>query len=227
MSEKFYAVGHGHKPGVYENWADAQEQIKNFPQPAYKKFNTREEAEEYVKARKPERVSMEVDEKADKFYAVARGKVVGIFTNYDEVKQHIANYPQPMYKKFDTLDEAKKYYAKYADGKDDGEGTDHQKKDEHHKVEGKDEAEKNHINAENKAAESHTAEKGSTKSANGHHEEHHVHSAGDADKKVKETKESGAPHVHEKESEARKRKHTDDGDSAKSEPVEKEKKTAA
>lgn len=34
-------------------------------------------------------ISVEVDEKADKFYAVARGKVVGIFTDYNEVKNHV------------------------------------------------------------------------------------------------------------------------------------------
>uniref|UniRef100_A0A0R3RN05 ribonuclease H n=1 Tax=Elaeophora elaphi TaxID=1147741 RepID=A0A0R3RN05_9BILA len=112
----FYAVGHGKKPGVYEKWAD----IKDFPQPVYKKFATKEEAEEYVKARRPERVSLEVDEKADKFYAVARGKVVGIFTDYNEVKNHIADYPQPLYKKFEKLDDAKTYYKKYSNGEEDG-----------------------------------------------------------------------------------------------------------
>ncbi|VBB25507.1 unnamed protein product [Acanthocheilonema viteae] len=122
----FYAVGHGKKPGVYEKWADVQEQacfltvIKDFPQPVYKKFATKEEAEEYVNARRPERVSLEVDEKADKFYAVARGKVVGIFTDYNEVKNHIADYPQPLYKKFEKLDEAKAYYKKYSNGEEDG-----------------------------------------------------------------------------------------------------------
>ncbi|OZC11929.1 hypothetical protein X798_01110 [Onchocerca flexuosa] len=120
----FYAVGHGKKPGVYEKWADVQEQaffqIKDFPQPVYKKFSTKEEAEEYVKARRPERISLEVNEKADKFYAVARGKVVGIFTDYNEVKNHIADYPQPLYKKFEKLDEAKAYYKKYSNGEEDG-----------------------------------------------------------------------------------------------------------
>ncbi|CAG9536232.1 unnamed protein product [Cercopithifilaria johnstoni] len=116
----FYAVGHGKIPGVYEKWADVQEQIKDFPQPVYKKFATKEEAEEYVNARRPERVSLEVDEKADKFYAVARGKVVGIFTDYNEVKNHIADYPQPLYKKFEKLDEAKAYYKKYSSREEDG-----------------------------------------------------------------------------------------------------------
>ncbi|EFO19385.2 hypothetical protein LOAG_09109 [Loa loa] len=120
----FYAVGHGKKPGVYEKWADVQEQIKDFPQPVYKKFATKEEAEEYVKVRRPQKVSLEVDEEADKFYAIARGKVVGIFTDYNEVKNHIADYPQPLYKKFEKLDEAKAYYKKYSSGEEDGNPKD-------------------------------------------------------------------------------------------------------
>jgi ribonuclease HI len=36
-------------PGVYTNWGKAQEQIKGFARPRYKKFATREEAEEFVK----------------------------------------------------------------------------------------------------------------------------------------------------------------------------------
>lgn len=34
-------------------------------------------------------ISVEVDETADKFYTVARGKVVGIFTDYNEVKNYV------------------------------------------------------------------------------------------------------------------------------------------
>ncbi|MCP9261609.1 SNF7 family protein [Dirofilaria immitis] len=117
----FYAVGHG-KNQVYMKSGQMYKSrlIKDFPQPVYKKFATKEEAEEYVKARQPEKISLEVDEKADKFYAVARGKVVGIFTDYNEVKNHIADYPQPLYKKFEKLDEAKAYYKKYSNGEKDG-----------------------------------------------------------------------------------------------------------
>ncbi|KAL3494894.1 Caulimovirus viroplasmin-domain-containing protein [Aspergillus germanicus] len=46
---RFYAIQRGHKPGVYTNWANAQEQIKGFQRPRYKKFATREEAEDFVK----------------------------------------------------------------------------------------------------------------------------------------------------------------------------------
>ncbi|KAL6236279.1 Caulimovirus viroplasmin-domain-containing protein [Aspergillus navahoensis] len=46
---RFYAIQRGHRPGVYTNWAHAQQQIKGFQKPRYKKFSTREEAEEFVK----------------------------------------------------------------------------------------------------------------------------------------------------------------------------------
>lgn len=48
-STRFYAVQRGRIPGVYSNWAEAQEQIKGYTRPRYKKFDTRKEAEEFVK----------------------------------------------------------------------------------------------------------------------------------------------------------------------------------
>lgn len=47
---KFYGVAVGKKPGVYEDWAIASMQIKDVKGPKYKKFDTREEAEEFVRS---------------------------------------------------------------------------------------------------------------------------------------------------------------------------------
>jgi len=47
--DKFYAVAVGHNPGVYEEWVDAQEQIKGVKGPKYKKFPTKAEALEFVR----------------------------------------------------------------------------------------------------------------------------------------------------------------------------------
>jgi ribonuclease HI len=47
---RFYGVASGHVPGVYTDWADAQEQIKGWKLPKYKKFATRSEAEAFVQA---------------------------------------------------------------------------------------------------------------------------------------------------------------------------------
>lgn len=45
---RFYGIQRGRVPGVYTNWAEAQEQIRGFTRPRYKKFSTREEAAEFA-----------------------------------------------------------------------------------------------------------------------------------------------------------------------------------
>jgi ribonuclease HI len=46
---KFYTVWEGHKPGVYDNWADAKRQVDGYPQAKYKSFGSRLEAETALK----------------------------------------------------------------------------------------------------------------------------------------------------------------------------------
>lgn len=74
---------------------------------------------------------VDVDKNAEKFYAVARGRTVGIFESFDDVKAavtsfmifldrlfcfQIAGFPQPMHKKFTDYAEARQYYEKFANG---------------------------------------------------------------------------------------------------------------
>lgn len=44
MGRKFYVVWEGRHPGVYEDWADAQDQVDNYPGAKFKSFNTQEAA---------------------------------------------------------------------------------------------------------------------------------------------------------------------------------------
>jgi len=46
---RFYGIQRGRVPGVYTNWVTAQEQIRGFARPRYRKFPTREEAEAFVR----------------------------------------------------------------------------------------------------------------------------------------------------------------------------------
>lgn len=43
-SKKYYVVWEGHRPGVYDSWAECQTQIKNFPNAVYKSFPSEREA---------------------------------------------------------------------------------------------------------------------------------------------------------------------------------------
>lgn len=44
-----------------------------------------------------------------KFYGVAHGFKRGVFTEWAEAKKQIDKFPQPVYKKFETEEEAQKY----------------------------------------------------------------------------------------------------------------------
>ncbi len=43
--KKWYVVWEGHRPGIYETWADCQLQVKAYPNAQYKSFSSRAEAE--------------------------------------------------------------------------------------------------------------------------------------------------------------------------------------
>ena len=44
----FYAVRKGRKPGVYDSWNEAKEQVEKFPGAVYKKFALYNDAEDYA-----------------------------------------------------------------------------------------------------------------------------------------------------------------------------------
>lgn len=46
--KKFYAVASGYRPGIYDNWPEAQAQVKGFAGAVYKGFPTRAEAEAWI-----------------------------------------------------------------------------------------------------------------------------------------------------------------------------------
>lgn len=46
--EKYYAVKVGREPGIYLNWEDCQKQVHSFPGAIFKKWKTREDAENYI-----------------------------------------------------------------------------------------------------------------------------------------------------------------------------------
>jgi ribonuclease HI len=48
--DKFYAVAVGREPGIYTDWDEASLAIKGWKAPKYKKFGTRDEAIEFIRA---------------------------------------------------------------------------------------------------------------------------------------------------------------------------------
>ena len=48
MAKKYYAIKKGLVPGIYDNWPEAQAQVKGFPGAEYKGFATEEEAKAFM-----------------------------------------------------------------------------------------------------------------------------------------------------------------------------------
>jgi len=44
--KKYYVVWEGHNPGIYDNWPEAQRQVKSFEGARFKSFKSREEADD-------------------------------------------------------------------------------------------------------------------------------------------------------------------------------------
>ena len=46
---KFYAVARGHQTGIFKSWEQCQKQTRGFKKADYKSFDTKKEAEEWLK----------------------------------------------------------------------------------------------------------------------------------------------------------------------------------
>lgn len=122
----FYAVASGRQIGIYPTWSQCEAQIKGFPQAKFKKFKSLEEAESFVGDAKPcgnQDISIPRSSLTKPFdnpvpsnpkrpalyYAVAKGKKVGIYSTWPECKAQVDGQEFPIFKKFDNLEEAEQF----------------------------------------------------------------------------------------------------------------------
>ena len=61
MSNSFYAVANGRKVGVFQTWKECQSSVIGFPNARFKKFDTREEAEQFVHPTTTPKIKIESD----------------------------------------------------------------------------------------------------------------------------------------------------------------------
>lgn len=111
---KFYAVRSGYKPGIYMAWPDCQAQIAGFKGAQFKSFTTREDAAAFVAGKTPPSEAA-LKGKPDKFYAVAKGRKPGIYTDWSMASEAITGTKGPKYKKFATRAEAQAFMRLYGD----------------------------------------------------------------------------------------------------------------
>ena len=63
----FYAVAKGRTPGVFLNWNDCNDSVKGYSNAVFKKFKTRQKAEDYIRAYANETESPTLRDEIPKF----------------------------------------------------------------------------------------------------------------------------------------------------------------
>lgn len=109
---KFYGVKKGHTTGVFETWAECEEQIRGFKGAEYKSFKTKEEVLEYLEytASSDSRITSEEDAKGiKKLYAVRAGKVPGVYPTWEDCKLQTVGFSGAKYESFKTYKDALAY----------------------------------------------------------------------------------------------------------------------
>ena len=110
--EKLYAVAVGWKPGVYASWEEAKAQTEGCPNATHQSFSSRKEADRFVErwqpeTREPTRATEGVSPR--KWYAVARGRAVGLFQCWNEANSMVSGYAAARHKSFASKGEAEGY----------------------------------------------------------------------------------------------------------------------
>ncbi|KAH3667005.1 hypothetical protein WICMUC_005352 [Wickerhamomyces mucosus] len=111
----FYAVAKGRITGIYNTWDACKQQVEGFTGAKFKKFSTKAAADNFIKsstsnsdAIKPTPIMKKKDTN-NTFYAVAKGKQIGIFTNWDDCKKNVNGFPGAIYKRFNSGHEAQQF----------------------------------------------------------------------------------------------------------------------
>ncbi|KAI5927988.1 ribonuclease H [Camillea tinctor] len=110
-AQKFYAVRAGFKPGVYLSYAKCQEQTTGFPNALFRAFENREDAEAYAAGK----YVPSATDGEEKFYAIARGREPGIYTDWESASLVLKGSKAPKFKKFPTRAEAVEYIRAHGD----------------------------------------------------------------------------------------------------------------
>lgn len=133
MATKYYAIAVGKKTGIFtNNWDDLKGYVNGFPGAKYKSFFSKRDAQAFIDLHSGDTSSKKTTTKSKeyyyksssivpkskykKYYAIARGKKTGIFTDdWDKLKDYITGYPKPKFKSFATEEDAQVFMNQFAD----------------------------------------------------------------------------------------------------------------
>ncbi len=92
-------VRKGHQTGIYTDWKECEKQISGFSCAEYRSFppNDHKSINNYLKGKSVQ---------GNKYYAVKRGRRIGVYTSWEDCKKQTDGLESAVYKSFPTEEEA-------------------------------------------------------------------------------------------------------------------------
>lgn len=100
--KRYYAVVRGRVPGIYEDFELAKKQVDKFPNALFRRCKTKTAAQNLIN-------SNGTGNKKQRYYAVVKGRIPGIYTNITEYSKQVNGFSGSISKKFKTEKEAKAF----------------------------------------------------------------------------------------------------------------------
>lgn len=116
MAQKYYAVVVGRTIGIFKSFSEYDKQTRNYSGAVSKTFYDINSAKQYLLdfgVREQDiHLYSKVDDSQKCFYAVARGRKLGIFQSWNDCKQSVNKYSKAKFKAFSDYEKAEAYLIK-------------------------------------------------------------------------------------------------------------------
>ena len=108
-SKAYYAVARGHNVGVYHSYVEVQQQTDGYTGALFMAFLTSSEAQLWIDEDRAAQIgangpaaNVAHGAAGEKFYAVLRGRRLGVFNSWHEAQRSTDGFPHSRHKSVDT-----------------------------------------------------------------------------------------------------------------------------
>lgn len=103
--KKYYAVAEGYHTGVFNTWEECERETKGYSGARFKRLGTKDVAKKWL-AENIDDNKEENIKAPSKYYAVAVGRQVGVFSTWEECRSSVDGYPRAKFRSFTNKQDA-------------------------------------------------------------------------------------------------------------------------
>ena len=95
--KKYYAVAEGYHTGVFNTWEECERETKGYSGARFKRLGTKDAAKKWLAENIGDNKKENI-KASSKYYAVAVGRQVGVFSTWEECRSSVDGYSGAIFK---------------------------------------------------------------------------------------------------------------------------------